>query len=673
MLKRCINFFRRPQPKTRTVYILFALFLLAVLFISVNARYAQLGKWKENSRIYYATGTPMTTTLDAYKFLRHAKEYKEGTFDVTVKDKMIFYPDGSPFPDPVPLLSVILDFVADKTGTDVYTAGTYLVPVASSLFIIPLALYFLFMGFPSAGILGGFIGTFAPMFYIRTSMGRLDTDGGNLFFLFTASLFVLLASKAKNKIYLYAFSALLGLTIMFFYRWYHHGMFNLFYLAVLAICLALAKFSLRDIIAASFIYLVFACPIYTFNAFGQLINAIKIYIFHMKVGAAAIFPNVYDTIGEAQQNPPMEVLRTVITNPYTALLGIFGCMGLVIGYFRYMLPLAPIAALGGLAFFSAGRFSMFIGPIVGVGMGYLCVLAVSLIKFNSDKINKIFTAWMPFALIFLIASALVRTGGTAMGMVLPPSIQAPTYQTFKDMKKELPAGSAIYTWWDYGLAIADATGFPVFHSGMTQDTPKTWLIAKSLTSDQQTLYNIISYLDNYGVAEIEYMASDNASLSDIMKKVSEFNEGPSSDSDFLALTDDMVVKLGAIGYLASWTKETGAQDFGVRRLQCAGKNETSLSCGATDIDLQLGLINKNTPIKETIITRNGKIENRIDYNFSQGYYILVDKNTGVYLMDGKTFRTSFVQLYFLGLADPALFRIAMDRYPYARIYKVLKR
>lgn len=673
MINKLTEIFQKPQPATKTTYILFAIFLICALAASILARYNQLEKWKANEEIYYTSGTPMMTTLDAYKFLRHAKEYENNTFDTSKKDQMIFYPDGSPFPDPVPLLSVIINFISQKTGVDLYNTGTYLIPIISSLFIIPLALYFLFLGYPAAGLLGGTIAAFAPMFYIRTSMGRLDTDGLNLFFLFTAALFMLLASKAKTNIKIYIFSGLLGVTTLLFYMWYHHGMFNLFFLATLIICLALARVKIKNIIIASLIYLVCANPIYTFNAFGQLISAIKIYIFNVKVGAAAIFPNVYDTIGEAQKNSAIEVLSSVVTNPAIAVVGIIGCILMVIGYFRYMIPLAPIAAMGALAFVSAGRFSMFIGPIVGVGLGYLCVFLLSFVKIGSPKFNKAFKIIMPFIAVLLIAFSINSTKNSGLGLVLPPSIKAETFQVFKDMKTELPKNSAIYTWWDYGLAIADASGFPVFHSGMTQETPKTWVVAKSFISNEQTLYNIVSYLDNYGVAEIEYMAEDNKSLKDIENRIFNFDEGPANDSVFVMTTEDMVVKFSAIGYIASWTKETGAQQFPIQKLNCLQTDASTLTCGNNKINLQLGLINNNMPIKELFVTENGNIIDTRNYNFNDGYYIIIEKSGGIYLLDKKTFNTSFVQLYFLNRADPKLFKLKIDRYPYARLFQVVKK
>lgn len=679
MFKQITTFFQKTQPKTKIVYIIAATLIIASLAISMLARYHQLDVWKKNPDLFYATGTPMMTTLDAYKFLRHAKEHREKTFDTSVKDKMIFYPDDSPFPDPVPLLSVVLEKLSSISGNDLYISATYLMPVVSSLFIIPLALYFMFLGLPSVGILGGIIATFAPMFFLRSGMGRLDTDGGVLFFLFTASLFVLLAMKTSSKKKMFIFTGLLGLTVTAFYTWYHHGMFNLFYLAILIICLAIARYKVKDIAIACGIYLICANPVYTYYAFSQLAHAINVYIFNVKTGAAAIFPNVYNTIGEAQRDSFLTVLSSVTPNPLISIIGLLGALLLVIGFFKYMLPLMPVAALAAMPFISSGRFAMFLGPIIGAGLAYLCILLFSFVKFSSDARKKMFLTVAPFIAIILIALGINLSGNSAISVVVPPSITPPTYQAIKDIKNELPKNSAIYTWWDYGLAIADATGFPVFHSGMTQETPKTWIIAKSFISDEQMLYNIVSYLDNYGVAEIEYMAEDNATLEEIEKHIYTYNEGPSNNSDYVMITDDFTEKFSALAYLATWRKDKEPEPkLLFQKILCNTSDPLQMDCGGNAFNLQLGLINNKLPIKEAYFLLDGKIAETKTYNFQDGYYIIMtgrksrDQLEAV-ILNKAAFESSFVQLYYLAKVDPNLFQLAFDRYPYARAFKVMKK
>ena len=68
-----INF---PTESSKYSFIVFMIAALAAFFISVNARYDQFYVWKQNKEQFFYENTPMMTTLDAYKYTRHAKELK---------------------------------------------------------------------------------------------------------------------------------------------------------------------------------------------------------------------------------------------------------------------------------------------------------------------------------------------------------------------------------------------------------------------------------------------------------------------------------------------------------------------------------------------------------------------------------------------------------------------
>ena len=57
------------------------------------------------------------------------------------------------------------------------------------------------------------------------------------------------------------------------------------------------------------------------------------------------------------------------------------------------------------------------------------------------------------------------SGQTAISFVPVPSIHTSIYATFLDIKKRIPENSVLFTWWDYGYAITDATGLATFHDG----------------------------------------------------------------------------------------------------------------------------------------------------------------------------------------------------------------
>ena len=213
---------------------LFIAVLLAVFAVSAGFRYQQFETWKKTPGAYFVGERPMMTTLDAPYWLRLAREYNEG---VHLQNSFLRgYPNSTEaylklsFPekyiDPpveitfdkqsdaastlttteipeiryldLQLISYLIAHMAPFFNNNYYLAGTLLIPVLASLFILPLGVYFFRIGVPVSGLLGGLIGTFAGGYYMRSSIGRIDTDMLNLFFPFLAGLFIILAGLANK-------------------------------------------------------------------------------------------------------------------------------------------------------------------------------------------------------------------------------------------------------------------------------------------------------------------------------------------------------------------------------------------------------------------------------------------------------------------------------------------
>jgi len=76
------------------------IFIAIVFGMSVYKRYWQLSVWNQNKEATYAKdGTISMTTLDAYHWIRLAKEYKKGNLGENKPDPLRGYPDGDTFPE----------------------------------------------------------------------------------------------------------------------------------------------------------------------------------------------------------------------------------------------------------------------------------------------------------------------------------------------------------------------------------------------------------------------------------------------------------------------------------------------------------------------------------------------------------------------------------------------
>ena len=163
--------------------LLFVVALLICYGISVNVRYQQLETWRASPQQFFVGEQPLMTTLDAPYWLRWAKQYRDGEY-FSYDDKRS-YPSGTQWfreqqaqivasengtqaepispperltsPAAVPLLSFLVAMMSPFFAGNLYLAGHWLVILSGGLFILPLGLYGWRLGYPIAGMLGGWL------------------------------------------------------------------------------------------------------------------------------------------------------------------------------------------------------------------------------------------------------------------------------------------------------------------------------------------------------------------------------------------------------------------------------------------------------------------------------------------------------------------------------------
>lgn len=677
-----INF---PTKHSKYVLIIYIITALIAFAVSVNGRYNQYDVWKENKADYFYNDTPMMTTLDAYKYIRHAKEINNNEYVPGGNDVKIFYPEGVPFYDPAPLLSVMLAKLHNITGYDYYNIATNMVPWLSSIFILVLCAYFYIIGYPAIGLVAGLLTSFSPVFMSRSSIGRFDTDGGNMFFLFLAALFIYLASNAKKERMLYIYSALLGVTILGFQHFYNHILFNLVFFLVFIFSLFIYKIPYKKILIAAVTYIITSNPVAFAMSLNSLIGSMAVYIPFLpnNLEATSPIPWVYNTISEAASQPFSGIVAFTTQNPVTFIAGLaFGILFLIANI-KKTIGLLPIFATGLMVFVSSARFAMFLMPFIAIGYGYIIYIISKYIidKFGKNIEKRIdFTqAMMPLVLSFFMLSILFGSNQTAYRLVPAPSINTNIYKDISELKNILPDNSTIYTWWDYGLAIADITGFSVYHSGMSQSTPKTWMIARSFTSNQQTLHNIASFIEQGGYEKVMSMFDNKSSVSDVENTMDTFSKGPKNNNNYILFTYDMIQKYSALSYFSK-------KDEGIIQIVCVDPNKSGmLMCQSPldasnrfDIkfDLNQGIIymgSNAVPLSSIIYTNKGKNINTKTFSLTKGFNAVVEKEdnvAAVYIVSSDVVNTSFVQLFLLKDNNPDLFELVYDNYPYSVVYRL---
>jgi undecaprenyl-diphosphooligosaccharide---protein glycotransferase len=710
---------------------LFIAVLLAVFAVSAGIRFQQFETWKKTPAAYFVGERPMMTTLDAPYWLRLAREYNDAVYPHGLRG----YPEGTnvygewgiqeKFRDgdkhgdiahkslvkyrDVPLLSFLIAHLVPFFDYNYYLAGTLLIPVLASLFILPLGVYFFLIGVPLSGLLGGLIGTFAGGYYMRSSIGRIDTDMLNLFFPVMAGLLILLAGRAKTErgVLLYAIGA--GLNLFLFQWWYGKIGFTLAYFMVLVFSLFVQKVRIKTILLGMFLFVLCAQP----NTFMRGTEAISGFLkgyfsiedsqeVEIEIGTTpSIFPNTMTTISEVDQVPIGEVFRRVLSNITLGWVGFLGFFGMAVFKWRVLLPFLPMMALGLLSFQSSNRFIMYLAPFIGIGLGWLLQLGIEGVfyfwpRINAETTNKkgaphlnrpkgneltgeqadvLGGAWVRQIVLYggMGVFFWLISGQTAISFVPGPSIHPRVYATFLEVKERVPGNSALFTWWDYGYAITDATGLATFHDGGgLQQRPSTHFFARGLISGEpDELYDITQYLATQGNRGI---VENNTSPEALMKAVRNPQQQP-WDPIYLFFTADMTGKYGAISKLGSWDiVKGGIKPRGYQTLACNNITNDEMNCRGAKIDLKAGKINNQVPLKRMIFIREGKIMREQEFGHSQGYTLQLlvsgQRIVEVQLIDEVVFRSNYNQMFLLGRYDGELFEETYNAFPFSKLFRV---
>lgn len=598
----------RPQLEYRASLFFLILFLCVVL--SSTVRFHQFDVWLETPLQYFADEIPMIADYDAYYWLRWAREYQEGIF-YDNKDDLRFYPDGDTKPETIPLLSLFIAHLSSLLGHGLHKAAIYIIPVLTSLFILPLGYYFFRVGYPAAGILGGLIGTFSAEYAIRTSIGWVDTDALNLFFPASASLFILLACQTNRPRIVYLCSCLSGLTLLLFHWWYEKPRFTLVYFAVLIATLLADKTPKRTILISGLLLILCAQPIHLWTGARHLSSFLAVHIGLPSIEIlvpektapsttnALEFPDLLKTKLEAQQFSVDEVLASILDSSILSGIGLIGFVIFVRFHWRILLPLLPIFLLGLFSFQSGRRFIIFLAPFVGVGYGFLLSTAVQLLlewarntcqegpTSDSDQseqrhqerkerernrkdptVTPESAVWPPLRWVvnrlpsgpqdrpeiiiypILVIFFLSILPQTSISYVPNTIITPGIYASLVELRDKVPEESAFFTWWDYGYAITEATQVATFHDGGTTTSAKTYFIARSMISkDPRDLGTIASFLGYRGYDGI----LENSNLQQtLMRAINSSSPTDLKTPVHLLFTLDMVPKFSTIYSIGSW-------------------------------------------------------------------------------------------------------------------------
>ena len=714
------------MPRRGALWFGLALVIASAAF-ATYARLGELSAWRDHPALYVASGVPMMTTLDAYYSLRLARLYARGEFVAhgpaparhyarpELDDPRILYEQREPWR--LPLLSGIIAVLSPLFGGDIDRTALLLPPVLSSLFAIPLFLCCWRLGVPAAGVIGALVGTFAIDYYQRTSVGWVDTDALNLFFPWSASCLILALRAGQQARTQLLLSAAVGVVLYLFFLWYAKPGLTLLFAIALAAHLHLAHASWRRTMLCV-LALVVCADVFQFK--DALINVEDFgrrYLWpagtQLQGASSAVrFADVWSTIGEARHLSVAVVLARILGRADLGAIGLAGFAAFAVSRWRSMAALAPVVMLGALALVSSERFVFYLAPLAGIGWGFivstLTAYAVEWTESRSARwassddarAHRRPLSRMRFALLHARPQAEVACVVVVIVFVVgfaplaasrhfipAPAIPALVFRDLQRLGRELPARSRLWTWWDYGFAIVDATGFGVYHDGSAQYTPQTNLIAASfVAADQSTMLDVIRFVDREGNRGIRRLAGSAYDFDDLLARMPAVDRFPGDAPIYVLYTPDMLLKYGAMRTLGS---AHAPQDLvhgsaGIRLLRCVRIVSEALECGSQSIDLRTGAIESYAGSSESrgvarlrraiVVEVRGPVRER-EYSVDSGstVEIVMQDSTvrAVYLLDEPAFLSNLNQMFVLGRYDLTRFEETYDDFPYARAFRVL--
>jgi dolichyl-diphosphooligosaccharide--protein glycosyltransferase len=421
--------------------------ILVVYGLSFYKRQASYEYWMETPQEHVVDNVTVMSTMDAYYWLRMARELDAGNLGKGKVDPTKGYPELAPLAikDEPSLLAVFISLGKNFTGGDYYRSGLLLIPILAGLFVFPLFFYFHRLGFGASAILGGLIGSFSKAYYIRTMMGRVDTDLLNTFFPLAAACFILPMDRDKSWGANCVLSAAAGLTMYLFTWWYQQPIFILVYLLVMAVHLLIGRVPWKQIGAILVLFLLTSGPAHVMQIVESARIFLRAYVSPPPTGRIA-WPNILNIVTEAESRGLEANLQMLHGFLPLVFAGFAGLIYLYVLRFRQMIPITPLVLLGVWSLVGPNRFNMYLVPLIGVGAGVLVEL---LVRYAGGKfrVRPLPITLVSISLMFtLFFSTAAHTGfpynaGTIVG--------TSTISALLDIKKIVPRHSAMITpWWE---------------------------------------------------------------------------------------------------------------------------------------------------------------------------------------------------------------------------------
>ena len=689
-------------------YISILIFILCVGMLAFKARNDQWNVWKANPDLTFYNGSPLLSTADGPYFVGIAQSLSENR-TVSSFNERRYFPNLNrelgvqkklnDFKEPgffdVSLLPRIISYFSKFYNNDLLLTSNLLIPFAAFITAVLISFFFLVLGFGYEGVIAGLGASLSQSIYVRTSIGRVDTDLLNIGFFYSVLAFLsasVITNKFRDKILLIV---LAGFSNFCFVWWYQMPGFFIPFLVTLILLQFLYKIKLKVSIIQIILFSLFSGPFFVFESFQNIVQSSIAYTNFFSVSTpktGLIFPDTFDTITELQ-NLKFSEYSKLIFGPNRELIMVLGVLGLAIFLLfnlKVSVAILPAFIFLLMSLFLGKRFAIYAIPLYWFGIAYLvfslAILTNKIFKLSNyinikDKLlNNFVISFSTLASIFFIVTTSISyCENDSFFNCKPKYTPMPSFSTkiteaFSSFNNDnFDNSSIVVTWWDFGYWLNYFSGLSSVHDGGSQRSPKTYLVAKSLTStEQQKSYNMINYLVSSDSQKI--ITDGNKSYEFFNKQIS--NSKNINRPVYLFLSKEMIGWWSTITYLGNWDIVNGKEKDKTifERIDCKPKSSVEMLCGNAILNINSGSISNGNQLDSLVITRNGSQIRRYDYNNKRGEVSLlidiVKKNRSFYVVSPETLDSTFSKLFLLNLPENEFFSLIKDEYPFYRIFKI---
>ncbi len=684
---------------------LVALVAIAYLF-SIAVRMIWID-WAGGVPEFYWNGQIMINTNDGYYFASAAQKELFGTLEHNPR-----------VPDLWMTATITLTYFAAKIlPFSLDTIILYMPGVVSSLVVVPIILIGRLYGMTWSGFFAALLASVTWSYYNRTMFGYYDTDMFSAMAPMFIVYFLMAANHRRSIGYALAASIALALypylynqgkamvfaisTLYVAYVWWRHRTESFAYPSIILVSAALLPifwplkllllpllyvFLRRiEIPGEKLFYIALGAAVLAFltgDGFNFIYTKIMRYAQREGAEAGLHFYNVVNTIREAG-HIPFDLLAKRIAGSVPGFFIALTGYGLLLWRKPAFVVTLPLMGLGLFAWWGGLRFTVYAVPVAALGALYLFHIVSEYL--SNVRLRPLLLAAATFALLYPNIVHIVN-------YKVPTVFNKDEVEVLDILKKRGSDRDYVIAWWDYG--------YPIWYYGNkntlidgAKHSHDNFIVSEILMTDSQLEAARLSR-----ISVETYISSDYKTIADTLfkngkpdqvdpneylnrlREESAFPLPPKSREVYLYLPWRMHSILPTVALFSSIDLNSGDKKreplYIMTALSSKGDDRLVFANGI-ELDMKratLKLGENEAPVRRFVTTsqmQDGRVDVKAQNLYPDGgLTILYAKSYGrFFIMDERTFRSTYIQLFFLENYDERLFEPVVSS-AWAKIYRV---